>query len=77
MTLSDRDLELLADRIGVDGPRVEPVSDERCPECGATISRTNSLGEIGHRPGCPRREERYHGRAGRRELGGGMVIADE
>ncbi|MFB6085564.1 MAG: hypothetical protein ABEJ84_01945 [Halodesulfurarchaeum sp.] len=77
MALSDQDLERLGQVTGVDGPRVEPVSNERCPECRATISRTNSLGEIGHRPGCPRREERYHGRAGRRELGGGRVVVDE
>ena len=77
MALSEEEIEKLADVASVDGERIEPKSDQRCPVCNATISETRSFGEVGHHPQCSRREEKYHGRRGRREIGGGMVMAND
>lgn len=38
-----------------------------CEKCGARITVTQSVGEAGHAPTCPRRKEAYTGLAGRKE----------
>ena len=74
MALSEEDLERLGDVAGKTGTQIEPASDETCPKCNATISETPTFGEFGHHPQCSRREDRYHGRRGRRKIGGSMEL---
>ncbi|MFB6189665.1 MAG: hypothetical protein ABEI57_07250 [Halapricum sp.] len=40
----------------------EKPSESFCEECGARITSTDRLGEVGHQPDCSRREEAYRGR---------------
>lgn len=43
--------------------------ERQCGECGRQVTKTNSLGEVGHDPDCPLRDEAYHGRVGDGEFG--------
>lgn len=46
---------------GAGRPATDRENEQRCPECNSRITKTNRLGEVGHRTDCSRRADRYNG----------------
>lgn len=44
--------------------KMDHEHDYYCPECHSGLTFCDRLGELGHRAWCPRKKEKYHGRAG-------------
>lgn len=52
----ERGINPSSDKLSAERPE-----ESRCCHCGARVTATKSLGEVGHRRDCEVRDERYHG----------------
>lgn len=57
--------------------KAEKDSEWFCGSCGARITKTKSVGEVGHDRECPRRETHYHGMTGRSGFQNGRLNTEE
>lgn len=79
MSLTPEDKEKLREALASRKGPAKPTkpSESRCEECGSKITKTESVGEAGHRRDCPRRETHYTGLGGSTGFQNGRLNKEE